>query len=324
MENYVIKFKFKSPVHFGDLSQGPDNSSSDYLMQNDSLFSALVIEANKLFSQNGVDKIYKMCNETMTFSSMMPYKDDIFFIPKPTMLIETEKQSEKQNYAKMLKKLKYIPVSYLGEFLTKGKTSDLPVDELVKNQSSFGVNSVNQNVAISREENVDNLPYHIGAFTFYKNAGTYIIVRCEKEDMNFLKGLFVALQFTGLGGRKSSGYGKFDFEVINLTETQNKDLLAYTKLLSGEFKRYMTLSICLPKDLNDELLDESYYLLVRRSGFVDSTKYNSNLVKKKDIYAFGVGSTFTQKFEGQIVDISSDYGNHPVYKNLKSFLIGVE
>ena len=80
----------------------------------------------------------------------------------------------------------------------------------------------------------------------------------------------------------------------------------------------------MPKDLNDELLDESYYLLVRRSGFVDSTKYNSNLVKKKDIYAFGVGSTFTQKFEGQIVDISSDYGNHPVYKNLKSFLIGVE
>ena len=324
MENYVIKFKFKTPVHFGDLNQSPDNTSSDFLMQNDSIFSALVIESNSLFGQAGVDKIYKMCNEKIIFSSMMPYKNENFFIPKPTMFIEATKQSEKENYAKMLKKLKYIPASYLSEYLTKGKTSELPVDELVEKQKSFGENSVEQKVTITREENEDNMPFHIGSFTFSKDSGTYILVSCEPEDLNFLKGLLTSLGFTGIGGRRSSGYGKFDFEVIKLTDSQNEDLKAYNHLINGTFERYMTLSICLPENLTDELLKDAYYMVVRRSGFIDSTNYSSSIMKKKDVFALGVGSTFTNKFEGQIKNIASSSGKHPVYKHLKPFFIGVE
>lgn len=324
MENYVIRFKFKTSVHFGDLSQGPDNSNSDFLMQNDSIFSALVIEANNLFGQSGIDKIYKMCNENMVISSMMPYKNETFFIPKPTMFIESTKQSDKENYAKKLKKLKYIPVSYLSEYLLKRKTSELPIDTLVDSQNDFGENSVEQKVTISRDLNEDNKPFYYGAFTFNRDCGTYILVSCEPEDMNFLKGLFVSLSFTGIGGKKSSGLGKFDFEVIKLKDSSNKDLKEYEKLLNGNFNRYMTLSICLPKNLNDEILKDSYYNLIRRSGFIDSATYNDNIMKKKDVFAFAVGSTFTQKFEGQIKNIASDFGKHPVYKNLMPFFIGVE
>lgn len=324
MENYVIKFKFNTPVHFGDLNQGPDNTSSDFLMQNDSIFSALVIEANNLFGQSGVDKIYKMCNESVTFSSMMPYKNENYFIPKPTMFIEATKQSEKENYAKMLKKLKYIPASYLSEYLIKGKTSELPVDELVEKQKSFGEHSVEQKVTITRDENEDNVPFHIGSFTFSKDSGAYILVSCEPEEMNYLKGLLTSLGFVGIGGRRSSGYGKFSFEVIKLSESQNEDLKAYNNLINGTFERYMTLSVCLPKDLTDELLEDAYYMLVRRSGFIDSTTYNSSIMKKKDVFAFSVGSTFTEKFEGQIKNVASEFGKHPVYKNLKPFFIGVE
>ena len=132
-----------------------------------------------------------------------------------------------------------------------------------------------------------------------------------------------ALKFDGLGGRRSSGYGKFDFEVLDLRNVQNEDLKTLNLLLSSEKEMFMTLSPFLPKGLNDEMLENAFYQVVRRSGFVDSATYNPHLVKKKDVYALSVGSTFKNKLQGQILDVSTSAGSHKVYKFLKPIFVGV-
>ena len=45
--------------------------------------------------------------------------------------------------------------------------------------------------------------------------------------------------------------------------------------------------------------------------------------RKKDLYVFNSGSTFTEKFEGDICDVSSG-GAHPVYRYAKPLWLGVE
>lgn len=324
MENYVIRFRFKSPVHFGDSNQDPDITSSDFLLQNDSLFSALMNEAVRIYGQDGANEFYNK-NKNISFSSMMPYRDDVFYIPKPIFFTESEKTNETNNYGKLLKKLKYIPVSYLSEYLEKSRNSDLPVEELVKKQNSFGIMSTEVKVNISRDSSKDNMPYYVGTFTFEKNCGTYIVMKCENSELDYIKILLNSLSVTGIGGKRSSGYGKFEYEIIEVKTSNNPDIKAYEHLLSCKAERYMTLSICLPTDdCDDSFCTDAYYTLVRRSGFIDSVTYNSSLMKKKDVYVFGVGSTFTHVFEGQIKNVGSDFGKHPVYKHLKPIFIGVK
>ena len=91
--------------------------------------------------------------------------------------------------------------------------------------------------------------------------------------------------------------------------------------------RIMTLSLFLPTELKNEDLNDSYYKIVRRSGFVSSTKFSEEFVKKDDVYVFMVGSTFTKSskelLSGQILDVSNNKGSHKVYKHLVPLFLGV-
>ena len=71
------------------------------------------------------------------------------------------------------------------------------------------------------------------------------------------------LSLSGIGGKKNSGLGHFRYNTVELPKELNKRL--NTK---GEV---MTLSVSLPTDKElEDVLDDSRYLLVKRSGFIDS------------------------------------------------------
>ncbi|MBQ8749181.1 MAG: type III-A CRISPR-associated RAMP protein Csm4 [Clostridia bacterium] len=328
MANYVIKFKFSSAVHFGTIDQMPDLQNTDFLMQSDSIFSALCVQANKLYGQAGVDKLMQMCNNDFALSSMMPFYQDTYFLPKPLVVYErnlnSAKNCEISNYGKLLKKLKYIEASNFDTYMQKVKNGDvLPIEEMVQKTQHFGDYEIVQKVQVTRS-NGDSKPFHLGIFRFNEHAGTYIIVKTNNTDtINFIGMLFNALKFDGLGGRRSNGYGKFDYQIIELDKTVNKDLQSLNILLEKNSDRYMTLALSLPFNLDEEMLADAFYAVIRRGGFVDSPNYNSNFVKKRDVYAFAVGSTFTDKIEGQIVDVSTKIGSHSVFKFLKPLYVGV-
>ena len=87
----------------------------------------------------------------------------------------------------------------------------------------------------------------------------------------------------------------------------------------------MSLSTSLPKDDElEEALENSSYLMEKRSGFIYSTSYSDEFRRKKDMYVFSSGSCFENIFDGDVYDVSEGQGKHKVYRYAKPLFLGVE
>lgn len=303
--NYKIyKMIFTQGVHFGDHSL----EKSEITFQADTLFSALCIEALK------IDKLDVLLNSVtenhLVFSDAFPYMGQEFFIPKPMKKIEQVVQSEDVTTRKKFKKLEYIQVSLLDKYI-KGQYPINKGSDIKK----LGIHVLKTSASIRGNE--EALPYRVGIYRFKKENGLYIVVGYDSQEiLDLFDELFEMLSLSGIGGKKNSGLGHFDLEIAELPKELNQRL--NTK---GEV---MTLSVSLPtEDELEEILDDSRYLLVKRSGFIDSYTYSKEQRRKKDIYLFKSGSCFNKTYQGDIYNVSSG-GSHPVYKYAKPLFMGVE
>ena len=303
--NYKIyKMIFIQGVHFGDHSL----EKSEITFQADTLFSALCIEALKI---DKLDELLESVKEDhLVFSDAFPYMGQEFFIPKPMKKIEQVVQSEDVTTRKKFKKLEYIQVSLLDQYL-KGQYPINKGSDIKK----LGVHALKTSASIRGNE--EAVPYRVGIYRFKEENGLYIVVGYDSQEiLDLFDELFEMLSLSGVGGKKNSGLGHFDLEIAELPKELNKRL--NTK---GEV---MTLSVSLPtEDELDDVLDDSRYLLVKRSGFVDSYTYSKEQRRKKDIYLFKAGSCFNKTYQGDVYDVSSG-GNHSVYKYAKPLFMGVE
>lgn len=309
--NYnIYKLSFKTSVHFGKGRL----SSSNYTIYADTLFSALYKEAILIYGENGAKKLYDYCIEgKLRLSDTMPFKDNILYVPKPILALNIEKQGN-SNLKKKFKALSYIPLKYIKSYV-KGEYE--PSDD----ENNFGEFATRYGVKIN--ENDDNEPFTIGTYKFYDNCGLYFIVAFENDEViNMLDNIILSLAYTGIGGKVSSGLGKFE---TTYEDVEN----SMVKMLEGRFDKYMSLSISMPKDNElDNALYNATFELIKRSGFVSSYTYsNSSLekrdlpLKKNDFYSFKAGSCFEKRFEGDIFDVSAEKCS--VYRYAMPMFIGI-
>jgi CRISPR-associated protein Csm4 len=96
------------------------------------------------------------------------------------------------------------------------------------------------------------------------------------------------------------------------------------KLLKDEEAPYqMLLGTALPPDSElDEVLEDGWYSLVRRGGFIRSATYAPGQLKKRTIYMLAPGSCLRRRFKGGMFDLS-DNGAHPVWRCGNSLFVGV-
>ena len=88
-----------------------------------------------------------------------------------------------------------------------------------------------------------------------------------------------ALQFSGIGGKRSAGYGRFEYTCVSNENISN--------LLNQDGDNFILLSTSMAK--REELeasLNKARYILSKRTGFIQSTTYSDRLVKKNDFYSF--------------------------------------
>ncbi len=297
--NYKIcKLEFTSPVHFGNGALSDSGKS----FCADTLFSALYLEALK--SGQAEELYQRMKAGTLLLSDAFPYIREEYFLPKPMVYIEP-KDAGNSIQKKRYKKLQYIPVSALPDYLNGAMPeSGWELDEL-------GEESSQVMAAVRRED--DTLPYVVGNFRFTKGCGLYCILAYEDAaDLYLAEDLLMSLSFTGIGGKRSSGKGRFDFKYGKNTADLEK-LLA--KKANG---RSLLLSTALPQEAElVEALEGSSYLLQKRSGFVLSENYAPEQRKKKDLFTMQAGSCFQHRFKGDIYDVAMD-GSHPVYRYAKA------
>lgn len=303
--NYIAyKLSFHTGVHFGDgiLSHSRQNFCAD------TLFSALCIEALRL-GPDGMERLYEAARAgRLLFSDGFPFVGEALYVPKP--LLSVEHKSEDIADRKKWKKLSYIPIEKIGEFLSGG----MDIERVTEKTGSLGKEEVRQLVSLQNEEKSE--PYSVGVYHFFQGNGLYFILGYESEDdRRFVGELVRSLGVQGFGGKVSSGLGKFLAEERELPA-------GIAERMSGT-GRLMALTTSLPRQAElGVVLAEAAYLLSKRSGFIQSDRYADELVKKRDMYFLRAGSVVYHRYEGDVYTVGTK-GRHPVWRYGKPILMEV-
>lgn len=305
MAETIIKLSFRGPVHFGNGRL----SDAEYACDAGTIFSALYLEALRMGCEEELFEAF--AGGSCAISDGFPYIRERLYIPKPMGF--ARQQSEEENeptdsrVRKAGKKLKFIPMDCLGDYLA-GKLD--AVAELER--FDLGSSQLRTKVNLTRESKDDADPYFVGGYSFKKGCGIYFIYRGDYD----MAPLFEQLGYSGLGGKRTSGYGAFSFTAEDascLISTGEKNLGS------------MLLSSATPKDteLGDNLLQGSRYRLERKGGFVQSSTHAATPRKKREMWVFRPGSVFECRFEGDIFDVNDTPGGHPVYRYARAMWMEV-
>ncbi len=318
MKRWIFYLKFSTPVRFGKDNRHTGLEETAFTCHSDTFFSAFFTECLQIFGEksNFMDFLLKSIHENhFLLSDLLPYKGKELYLPKPLILPKDE--GAPLENMKEIKKCRYLSLSRFQEYFRSFEIDETPV--------SFGQETVTTRV--SRRRNEDSLPYTVAAYRFAENAGLYGIVQMpERLKKHFLVTL-QSLGKAGIGGKKSSGYGKFEVYRWRLLEIPPEDKEAeYTKaekslatLFGTESQWYMNLSLISPTTEEVKRLKalDSWYQLLYRSGFTMDTG-----LKQKQALFINTGACLKEKLEGQLLRIEQE-GDHPVYRYGKGIYIGV-
>ena len=292
MKFAVYKLNFAAGVHLGTgtLASGANTLPAD------TLFSALCMEA----AQQGEKSIKTLVDEVrqnrLRISDLCP-----FLVP-----LQRENQCH-SILKKSFKTLKYIPASQLDTYL-QGKIDPVTAVEKLKTLGAFEVRTMAASRSTEKLETGETLPYSVGVYRFGQGNGLYTIAGAEDTQIqNKFEQLLEALSYSGIGGKRSAGLGRFTVQKCEVPQ-------ALLKRLQGKNTPCVSLSVCMAADEElEHALEGAQYLLLRRSGFVSSTEYAEEQRRKRDMYMFCAGSCFRKRFSGDVFDVSNG-GRHAVYR----------
>lgn len=293
---YIMNFH---TAHFG----AGTLDSSKMTFAADRLFSALAIEAKKMGKME--EFVSSAGQDDFVLTDSFPYQSGPF-LPKPIGFPKFEQPDlttdvkEVRRQAKMAKKLQFIPLDKFDSYVNGTLFEDAEhavTDIVTKNQP-----------------HVDGNLFQVSSVRFRDESCLYVIAK-ESELLNEL---MTSLQYTGIGGKRSSGYGQFDLTILDLPDSFKNRL---TKARQGPV---MTLTTSLPVEKELEYaMETASYLLSKSSGFAFSTETNENY-RKQDLYKFASGSTFSETFTGQIVDVRPLDFPHEVLNYAKPLFFKME
>lgn len=365
MRNFLFKLSFDTPVRFGSGCTSAGLVINTLHCHADTLYSAICCEIKRLF---GAEMLYDFCTKVsdghILISDLLPWKDEELFLPKPLYVfnqnidnyskekgVKAEENIQKQLLdRKKIKKINYIPVTYFDKYIEHLKNCE-PIDfDCITNISDIAKCVTNVKVKVDFEEK--SLPYIVNAYKF-KNSGTYQKSKCnsglffvvrtsEDKYIDILEQTIQSLGETGIGGKKSSGFGHFSMyeDIIEIGKGDDMGVYESDRILGNMIDMveeinekhmktdeiiYMLISVMIPcsNDFGIFEPEKCFYHLINRTGYVFSEVYNDFFVKKKPLMAFAAGSCFNVPLKGELVDVSAS-GVHPVYRYGKGLYVGVK
>lgn len=290
MKYNIYKLNLKN-AHFGNGTL----ASSEAAFTADRLYSALYMEALNLGKEKEFFDLTK--SNDFRMSDAFPYMEEPYLpfpVDIPQGIIEQKDLKESYQMQAAAKKIKYLPMS-LWEDLWKGAVT---VAELLNYQDGLFVNRV------ETKKGVD--PFNVGV-SYYNGTSLYIIA----TPSELFDTLMQSLQYTGIGGKKSSGYGTYQLEKLDLPSE-------FEGRLNFGGRKSMLLSTSLPRDNElDEVMTDAKYKLVKRSGYVYSESA-AHILKKQVLYKFKAGSIFGHTYQGDIYDVRPKDFEHSVWSYSKA------
>ena len=288
MMYYIFTLKFLTPVHFGDTANGGSLDKFSLQCSADTLFAAFCNEAANKGSDAVETLVKKTVEGKIVFSSLFPYcrtvDDDLYFyLPKPLLKLEQDEQQSAKSFEeikqlatkqKKKKKSTYIRASQINSLLKYGGSNgQFAVPE-------FAAPLVAGRVALREEK---PLPYYVGSYVFSKHSGLYFILGVEhEEEFTLIKELLLSLGYSGIGGKRSSGYGKFELaddelELFDDGGVYDDDTAIALMLYNEKSKYQMCLAPVCPKADELAVVKQGRYKLIKRGGFITSSAAKDNI-----------------------------------------------
>ncbi len=348
----IFRLEFETPVRFGDGKGASGLDTCQMTAPSDVLFSALCQETLLIEGQEQLTSFVQKAQEgDIMFSSLLPWLQEEgqknqyhYFLPKP-LVSGGEKRDGNSRMKKQLKKLHYIAAMQMRDYLSFIETGKGDVSSF---QYAFGEEIVYDRVNLRTGD--QPLPYRVSAWRFFQEAdkkdaalfssktsmkskrtiqtGLYFIVSAKNNvEMDFIEAIATSLGQGGIGGKVSSGLGKF----VVWREEMDADPSARAILdmmMNTKATKQMTLGLVSPngdKDMTCLAADDARYLLIKRNGFVQSANYvdeKNHALKRKSCVMIREGSCFTERLNGSVLDLSYD-NRHPVYRLGKALQVGI-
>ena len=321
MNYFLIKLAFDTAVHFGPADTAQSLAVSEDHVCADTLFSALCHTAMQVEGENLLKRLCGWVQDgTLLLSDTMPWRGEDFFLPKPCVLSDSP-QDLPPEWRKAMKKLAWLPVRSFSAF-SESVRGGAPFDPS-SCPKTFGIRAEITRAAVSEGE--DAVPYRVGVYRFDADCGLYFLAAMETaEQETVLLTLVEALGLSGIGGKISSGYGKFHLEgemLLNEFDDEQTRWLYHGLACAG--KRALLLSASLPgEDEMETALEGAAFQVIRRGGFAASDSGAENPMKKKTQYFIRAGSLFVNRYAGGLYVVNR-YGCHPVYRYGKPLFLGV-
>ena len=303
MKYKIVRLRFDGDVHFGEGMLETSGSS----ISADMLFSALCCELAGSGKTEDIEKLVSEVREgKLRISDTFPFSGQTLYLPRPYISVKADNDDGNSVKKKAFRKLKYIPTELYETFL-KGEFTFEECKKAVDDISKISGFSLYEQVAVRSGEE-DPEPYSVGKIRFRDNSGLWFILSAFDDLLlSEYEALIFAVGLSGIGGKRSSGCGRFTPEFCEVPGY-------LLEKLENDSGSAVSLSVCLPK--NDEIesiIDDASYSLIKKSGFVYSETYSDTPHKKNDLYVFGAGSCFGKRFAGDVYDVSGD-GKHKVYR----------
>lgn len=326
MRYEIILFRFTSPVHFGDAAEGGDLGEILSYCRADTFFSALCREAADISQELLACVVEGVQRGKLRFSDLFPWKKGTscyeLYLPRPVMNLPHTEQAKTLSYEevreqsgerKKYKKRSFIRASEMESYLQERNISAQP---------DFGKEELRTQYN-AREKR----PYGIGAYHFMPDAGLYLILSGDEELAEKLEPLIKLLGMAGIGGKRSSGFGKYIFEddPLDLSDENTyggDDVSLYKMLCAGHSNCYMALSSFLPEKLEVGDMSSGTGKIIKRGGFAWSREMTGP-AKGSSVYMMASGSCFSKRLEGRIADVNNGSVPHPVYKYGKGLFVGL-
>ena len=324
MGYFYYRLSFSTPVHFGQAEMGGNLERNGHEFSSDSLFSAICTELAEQGEAELLQQIVSLTqNGEFRLSDLFPYQDvdgdEMYFLPRPFLFmpgkssarLDMKQAMEISKLRKVSKKQPYIRISEIPALLAAMQQGHLyvPKDEL-----KLGNSSLVERVNCRQEENP--LPYYVGQFTFNENTGLFGIVQMPENFFNTFYNILQSLGLSGIGGKRSGGYGKFMVDGLFEFDDSLTDIKLLLGLLNDDqAPTQMTISIFKPMLNEMDQVKQGQYQLKKRSGFTGH-------IKRDSVYMVSAGSCFSDRLQGELLDIGNGTG-HPIWRYGKGLYVGL-
>ena len=320
MNWYIYELKFETPVHFGLGQQGGTLADVTTEFPADSLFAALCSEAAAIGAQGLIERLVWLVQEKkLTLSDLLPCRytkeKRVLFLPKPVYPFDGAAERPRQSLdevrktataLKKQKKMKYIAVDEMDRYLSAAQKGE---SFIAMTEPDLGKFAVTERV---NRRGREPLPYSVGAFSFREEAGLYGLLGCEEENIDWLTGLLEQLGMSGIGGKRSSGFGKFELvgDICPLDDSDQMEGRLLKMLEAADAPWQMLLSGLCPQPDELETVGKGFTVLHKRSGFSSSP---SGDCKHNDLYLLAAGSCLPGRPDGGLMSVGQLDG-HEIWR----------